>query len=234
MNNTNNLSARASYDKAKDMFFKAMRPDFKSDEECIQWVNGLKLSQSEIRLECELDAVRTNFRFGLTQNQPNTTNVVFNTENRLTMQDSLCCNEYGIYVAQPSSRTATNFQLRTYGNLVDFAAADAAALDTTLYTNGAFKMTCNNDVIMPFRQLWNHYYRPQTQETAALGAGSPGDQIRGAEDGMITSEPNFVLIGSKGYIPEIILPSALASASAFERVIIIFRGVLAQNSTNVS
>jgi len=234
MNNTNNTSARNAYEHAQRMFFKAMRNDFKTAAECQDWVNRLKLSQSEIRLECELNAVSTNFKFGLTQNQANSTGVVFNTENRLTMQDSLCCNEYGIYVGQPASRIDTAWQLRTYGNTQDFAAATALAIDTTFYDHSWFQMKCNNDVIMPYRGLWNHKYRPQTQQTNALGAASPGDQIRGAEDGMITSEPNFVLIGSKGYVPEIVLPVALAAATAFERVIIIFRGVLAQNSTNVS
>jgi hypothetical protein len=242
MNNTNNWSARQAYDHAKKMFFKAMRNDpafaqmtpERGDAKCWEWVNALKLSQSEVRLEVEMNAAITQYRFGLTQNQANSTGVQFNTENRLTMQDSLCCNEYGIYVAAPSSRVDTTFQRRTYGNTQDFAAAAADEIDTTLYNNGAFRLTCNNDVIMPFRGLFNHFYRPQTQQTAALGAASPGDQIRGAEDGMVTAEPNFVLIGSRGYIPEIIIPAALANAQAFARIILEFRGVLAQNSTTVS
>jgi hypothetical protein len=95
-------------------------------------------------------------------------------------------------------------------------------------------MNVNNDVVIPYRGLFNHWYKPQTQQTAALGAGSPGDQIRGAEDGMITFEPNAILIGSKGYQPQIVLPAAMASAAQFLRCILIFRGILAQNSTVVS
>jgi hypothetical protein len=87
---------------------------------------------------------------------------------------------------------------------------------------------------MPYRGLWNHLYNPQTQQTNPLGAGSPGDQVRGAEDGMVTMEPNILLVGSKGYLPEIVLKSALASAAANLRAVLIFRGVLAQNSTSVS
>lgn len=234
MNNTNNFTARESYIQAKKMFFKAFRDKFNNDGDCASYVESLKLSQSEIRLEVELDAVRNSFVFGLTPNQTNTTNVQFNTERRLNLQDSLCVNEYGIFVAQPASRTDTAYNLRTYGNTQDFAAADAAALDTTFYSNGGLQVRANNDVIIPYRGLFNHLYRPQTQQTAALGAASPKDQIRGSEDGMITAEPNLVLIGSKNYVPEIVLASALASAAAFERCILIFRGILAQNSTVVS
>jgi hypothetical protein len=87
---------------------------------------------------------------------------------------------------------------------------------------------------MPYRGLFNHWYKGQTQQTAALGAASPADQIRGAEDGFITDEPNILLIGSKGYIPQIILPAAIALTSTHVRAVLIFKGILAQNSTSVS
>lgn len=239
MNNTNNISARESFRIAKELLYNAFRNDKafqgpNGDAACRQWVNARKLSQSEIRLEVELNTTNNAFTFGLTANQQNTTNVIFNTETRLAMQDTLIASEVGIFVAQPSSRTAVNYQLHTYGNTQDFAAADAAALDSTFYSNGKFVLTCNNDVIMPARGLFNHLYRPQTQQTAALGAGSPGDQIRGAEDGFITLEPNILLIGSKQYQPQIVLPGNLASAASFLRCVLIFRGILAQNSTSVS
>jgi len=234
MNNTNNISARDSFRKAKDMFFQAWRKNFTSDKATMDYVEGLKLSQSEIRLEVELATTLAQFTFGMTPNQANSTNVIFNTENRLQLQDSLVVSEYGIFVGQPASRIDTAWRMHTYGNTQDFAAADAAALDTTFYNHGFFSVKCNNDVIIPYRGLFNHWYKPQTQQTAALGAGSPGDQIRGAEDGMITQEPNLLLVGSKNYQPQIVLPVALASAAAFERCVLIFRGVLAQNSTVVN
>lgn len=235
MNNTNNVSARMSFDIAKQVIFNAWIEQFKGNTEaCWSWVNGRKLSQHEIRLEVELNITNNRFVFGLTANQANSTNVQFNTENRLTLQDSLVVSEYGIFVAQPTSRTDVAYTLQTYGNTQVFAAADAAALDSTFYSNGFFSTKVNNDVIIPYRGLFNHWYKPQTQQTAALGAGSPKDQLRGAEDGMITQEPNLYLIGSKNYVPEIVLPGAMASAAAFLRCILIYRGVLAQNSTVVN
>ncbi len=235
MNNTNNGSARMSFDIAKQIIFNSWIDSFGNDAAaCWKYVNNRKLSQHQIRLEVELNIQNNRFVFGLTPNQANSTNVIFNTENRLQLQDSLVVSEYGIFVAQPTSRTDVTYTLQTYGNTQVFAAADAAALDSTFYSNGFLSTKVNNDVIIPYRGLFNHWYKPQTQQTAALGAGSPKDQLRGAEDGFVTQEPNLLLIGSKNYQPEIVLPGALASAAAFERAILIYNGVLAQNSTVVN
>lgn len=235
MNNTNNFSARNSYDIAKQVLYNAWIDSFKGDSAaCWDWVNNRKLSQGEIRLEVELNITNNQFTFGVTPNQVNSTNVQFNTEKRLDLQDSLIASEYGIFVAQPSSRTDTAFRLCTMGDTQEFAAADAEALDTTFYSNGNFSVKVNNDVIIPYRGLFNHWYTPQTQATAAPGAGSPKTQLRGAEDGMITMEPNILLIGSKNYVPQINLVNNLASAAEFERAVLIFRGILAQNSTVIN
>jgi hypothetical protein len=235
MNNTNNYSARCSYDIAKQVLYNSWINSFGGDSDaCMKWVNTRKLSQGEIRLEVELNVANNVFTFGVTPQQQNSTNFVFNTEKRLDLQDSLIASEYGIFVGQPTSRTDTAWTLNTYGNTQVFAAADAAALDSTFYSNGFFATRVNNDVIIPYRGLFNHWYKPQTQQTAALGAGSPKDQIRGAEDGTITLEPNIYLIGSKNYQPQIILPSNLASAAAFLRCVLLYRGVLAQNSTVIN
>lgn len=235
MNSTNNASARQSFEIAQQILFNAWIDSFKGDvAACRNWVNNRKLSQGEIRLEVELNVNNNRFVFGMTPNQSNSTNVIFNTENRLNLQDSLIASEYGIFVAQPTSRTDTAYVLNTYGNTQIFAAADAAALDSTFYSNGYLQTKVNNDVVIPYRGLVNHWYKPQTQQTAALGAGSPKDQLRGAEDGYVTQEPNLLLIGSKNYQPEIVLPAALASAAAFLRCILIYRGVLAQNSTVIN
>lgn len=235
MNNTNNASARLSYDIARNILFNSWIDSFKGDRaRCQQWVDGRKLSQGEIRLEVELNTANNIFTFGVTPNQANSTNLVFNTENRLQLQDSLIVSEYGLFVSQPASRTDTAYTLQTYGNTQVFAAADAAALDSTFYSNGSFTLKVNNDVVIPYRGLFNHWYIPQTQQTDTLGAASPKSMIRGAEDGNVTQEPNILLIGSKNYVPQIVLPSNLASAAAFLRCHLIFRGILAQNSTVIN
>jgi len=224
-----------SYDIAKRVLFDSWIDSFGGQSKaCWSWVNNRKLSQHEIRLEVGLNINNNRFAFGVTPNQANSTNVIFPTENRLMLQDSLVVSEYALFVAQPTSLADVAFTLNTYGNTQVFAAADAAALDSTFYSNGYFSTKVNNDVVIPYRGLFNHWYKPQTQQTAALGPGAPKDQLRGAEDGFVTQEPNLLLIGSKNYVPEIVLPGALASAAAFLRCVLIYRGVLAQNSTVVN
>lgn len=238
MNGTNNISARESYRIAREMFYDALRDKFPDgpmgDQRCRQWVNQLKLTQGEIRVEVQLNATNNIFTFGVTPNQANTNNVVFNTEKRLPLQDSICATEMQILICKPASQISTAHQLRSYGNPIDFTAAAAAAINSTFYSHGNFTMKVNNDVIVPYRGLNNWFYKPQTQQTAALGAGSPDDQYRGVEDASCTTEPNIVLIGSKNNIPQIELPTNMATVDEFTRAVIIFKGPYAQNSTVVN
>jgi hypothetical protein len=237
VNNTNNFSARQAYEQAKDLFLKAFAVGWtKTMAELQTAVSAFKLSQSEIRLEVPLTTTNAQFIFGVTDNQKATGNngAPFNTEIRLPFQDSLCVNEMFLYVGKPASTTDTGWQLRSYGNPVDFSAAAAAAINSTLYSHGKIEIKVNNDVLVPYRGLSNFFYKPETQQTAALGAGSPDDQFRGSEDGGITVEPNIVLIGSKNNVITLNLPSALAAADSNSRAILILRGIYAQNSTVVS
>lgn len=232
-----------SYDNAKRVLYESWLPNFmsannndfaKASKLCTQWVNSRKLSQGELRLEVELNNTSTLFTFGVTTVQQNSNNILFKTERRLNQQDSLIASEYRFYVAAPTSRTDTNYKLRTYGNPVDFTAAQAQAIDGELLSNGEYSVKVNNDVIAPSRFMVNHLYRPQTQQTAALGAGSPDDQFRGAEDGAITQEPNLLIIGSKNYVPQVAINNAFNTDMEFTRLILIYTGVNAQNSTSIN
>lgn len=238
LNGTNNFTARESFRMARQMFYEAMRDKFPDgtpgDIKCRKWADSLVLTQGEIRLEVQLNAVNNIFTFGVTPNQANTNNVVFPTERRLPLQDSICATEMAIYVCKPTSQTATTHLLRTYGNTQDFTAAAAAALDSTFYSHGDFTIKVNNEVIVPYRGLANFWYKPQTQQTALLGAGAPGDQVRLVEDAACTCEPNIVLIGSKNSIPQIELPTNMATVDEFTRAVIIYKGPYAQNSTVVN
>lgn len=237
MNSTNNIAAREAYKSSLRMFYMAFRDKFPvgagGDKACKDFVEAFKLTQGEIRLEVGLTTAATSFTFGVTQQQPNTQNVVYNTERRLPLQDSICVTEMALMVCNPNGATGVVHQLRSYGNTVDFPTG-AASLNSTFYSHGALQVKINNDVVLPYRGLINFWYKPQTQQTAALGANSPDDQLRGAEDAMVTVEPNLVLIGSKNIVPEIVLPAALAAVDADTRAVLILRGPYAQNSTVVN
>lgn len=246
MNSTNNISARAAFDHAKKMFYNAFIGDFvkkygpgeRAHNECRAYVDSLKLSQNEIRTEVALTTTANQFTFGVTTQQYSTgATAVFNTEQRLNMQDSLCVNEYGTFIGKAGSSTDTQFSLDTYANPTKYSTANVAnSINGTFYSNGLFRLTCNNDVLVPGRGLYNHKYIPQTQNAVGVTEQTvfPLDQVRGAEDGFVTSEPNFVLVGSKNNVPQIVLPGALQAIETNMRAIIVFRGILAQNSTVVS
>lgn len=238
LNSTNNLSARQSFDHAREMFARAMLDKFNGNIVAArQWANSLKLSQNEIRTEVQLTTTAQTFAFGVTVQQASQgATGLFNTEQRLNMQDSLCVSEYGIFVRKPASATSTIDPLFTYGDPVTFSTANVATALNTFYDHGQFKITVNNDVVMPARGLYNHKYIPQTQNGVGITAQTifPLGQIRGAEDGFVTCEPNVVLIGSKNYVPQIVLPVSLAAVETFQRAVLIFRGILAQNSTVIN
>lgn len=237
MNNTNNESAYQAYLRSKQSFFNAFIDVFLADnkpnpiERCRAYVEGLKLSQSELRLEVNLTTAATQFGFAVLPSDANTTGVKFLTEQRLKPQDTLLCNEYKIEIAQTAGNDDANYPVDTYPNTQHFAAADIAALRNIFYDNGHFTILCNGDVVYPYRRLRNHLVIPQTQQTAALGAASPNDQIRGAEDAFITMSPTIFMIGTKGYVPTIQLKTALVGTFTNVRCILTMAGILAQNST---
>lgn len=236
MNYTNNGTARMSYDRVKQTLYNAWIKNFGGNsDQCWAYVESLKLAQNEVRLENKLTAANTNYLFGTTPQQVNTSGVKFNTEQRMNQQDTLVASEFGIFVGLPSSDTDIFWELQTYADPFIFGAADAALINGALFSNGQLKMSVNNDVIIPGRGVFGNLYKPQTQQTAAVGAASPMNQIRGADDGFVTAEPNLYLIGSKNTVPEIILPGVLTGlAATTARIVIVFRGILAQNSTVVS
>lgn len=248
LNSTNNQGARAAFDHARTMFAKAMLDKFLDKyganaawQMAMKWANSLKLSQNEIRSEVQLTATSQRFIFGVTTVQFSSgATGKFNTEVPLNQQDSLCVTEYGIFIRKPASSTSTIDTLDTYADVATYSTANVqTALNGTFYSHGAFRVTVNNDIVLPSRGLFNHKYVPQTQNLANVAAAtgiqtSALNQIRGAEDGFITCEPNIVLIGSKNYVPEIVLPVALAAVETNLRAVLIFRGILAQNSTVIN
>jgi hypothetical protein len=247
VNNTNNLSARASYDNAKRVLFNAWINTFNqsmngdaniysdaSNKACQAWVDNRKLTQGYLRLEVLLTNNNNIYTFGVTTNQQNSSNILFPSERRLNLQDSMIVSEYGLYVGLPASNTDTNFKLHTYGNQQVWTAAQANGIDGELYSSGEFSLRVNGDVVVPARDLFQHLYLPQTQQTAPVGAGSPGDQLRGAEDGLVTDEPNLLIIGSKNNLPQITLHNNLVPDMGFTRAVLFLRGINAQNSTVIN
>jgi len=215
------ISGRMIFDNSKKALYKAFAGVKDLD------VNNFKLTQSYIRVEQPLVAGSTLYTFPILSNQ----GAPFNTEQRLNLQDSFVISEIGVFVALPTSATDATFKMYAYPNFF-FFAANSVPLQT-LY-NGKLNIAVNNNTILPAWDLQRHWVTNQIQQNAAVAAAVFQDQYSGKEDGYYPCEPNIVLVGSKNYQVSIQLPAGIATVSALSRVIINFRGVLAQNSTVVS
>ncbi len=218
----NTISARMVFDNALQNVTRAFQgvPGFNA--------GNLKLTQSFLRLEQATAANTTLYKFPVLINQANPT--IFNTEQRLNLQDSFVISEIGFFLAFPSSATDVTFRPVSYVNQV--LSANVAQMQS--FYNGQLSVTVNNNVLVPSWDLWRHYNAPKTQQTAAFGAGSPGDQIALGNDGFYPMEPNLVIVGSKNYQFEVSLPAPPTAVDANSRLVLLFRGILAQNSTVVS
>jgi len=185
------------------------------------------LSQSYLRFENTLSTTKTSYDFGVLNNQTISGSTQFPTEQRLNLQDAFYISEIMVYLGKASSTTDASYKLSTYPSAQIFTTGA-----TSLYTlyNGVLSLTVNNRQIVPVSDLTKYLQVPQTQATGA--ANSPIDQFDGAWSTVV--EPNLVLIGSKNSLINITIPSAFTTLDSNTRVVIICRGVLAQNVTVVS
>jgi hypothetical protein len=224
MTQQNTVNSRLVYENAKKNLIDAQVS-----------IANAKLTQSFLRLENTLTTNKTQWQFPVLNNQNNFSGTIFNTEQRLNQQDSFVAAMWGVFVSKPSSATDATFVLHTYPNAQVFATAGTAAALETLY-NSYFSLTVNNDVILPVWDVSRHRLVPQSQNGVGITAQTIFniDQIDLGSDGFYPVEPNLVFIGSKNSVLNLILPAALAAVETFERVSVILRGVLAQNSTIIT
>jgi hypothetical protein len=191
-----------------------------------------KCTQSDLILENQLVVGTTQFAFPFLRNQNNNVGAPFNTEIRLNQQDSFVAAAWGVFLSNPASNVDATAPMLSFPNIFTLGAAAAAAAET-IY-NSIFQLSVNNDIILPVWSASRHRLVPQTQATAAFGAASPIDQVDLSSDGFVPVEPNLVIIGSKNNVLTLLLPAPLAAVSAFERIRVHFRGILAQNSTIIT
>jgi hypothetical protein len=225
MSNLNSqANARLVYANAVEMLHKAQVS-----------IDDAKLTQSFLRLENQLVVNKTQFQFPVLNNQNNASGTIFNTEQRLNQQDSFVASSWGVFLSKPASNTDATAPLHSYPNLQIFSTAGAAAAYETIY-NSYFQLAVNNDIILPAWDAARHRMAPQTQSGVGVTAQTifPIDQIDLSSDGMFPIEPNLVFIGSKNSVLNLIMPAALAAVDPFGRITVLYRGVLAQNSTIIT
>ena len=225
MTQQNTVNSRLVYENAK-----------KNLQDAGVSIAAAKLTQSFLRLENQLIVGKTQFAFPVLNNQNNFSGTIFPTEQRLNQQDSFVAAMWGIYLSAPTANTAVaraTAILHTYPNITAFPVGGAAA--ETIY-NSYFQLSVNNDIILPAWDASRHRLVPQTQNGVGITAQTvfPIDQIDLGSDGFYPVEPNLVFIGSKNSVLTLIMPAALAAVETFETISVIYRGVLAQNSTIIT
>jgi len=189
------------------------------------------LSQSYLRLEAPLSLTQALYTFDLLVNENTNPNNI--TQNKLNLQDAFVCSEVGIFLALPASAatTETRVPIYSYPSPTVFVGAGVPAAMETVYT-GNLSIQVNQRTIVPYWDVKRHFFVPQTQLTAAVN--SPLDQLEANHQGFYPMEPNVNFVGSKKNIIQIALGSAPAAIQANSRLVIIFRGILAQNVTSVN
>lgn len=225
----NSIEARENFMVAAHIFFNAFkgRMGWTSVSQAIE---QFKLTQSELRLEQPLVANRNQYTFQVQDNQPGAGGVIFNTEMRLRMQDTFVPTHYSISLGNPSAIDDTTFRLYSYPNQIVFGAQ---AIQMRALYNGQLSLNLNNYDFVYNWGLQRHWYTPQTQQTAAFGAGSPDDQVDWSKDTFFPANPYVILGGSASVLPQIILPVAPTAVTAFSRYVLRMYGVNAQTSTPV-
>lgn len=217
----NSMDARMIFDNAKQTITKTYGPAA---------VGKFVLTMSTLRLEQPIVAGQTLYTFPVLTFD-NQTNPSFNTEIRLKQQDTFIVSHMIYYLLLPTSATDTAVIPLTYES--PFLTGVNAIPMRSLWS-GDIRITIGNYVYVYNWDLLRHYYAPQTQQTAALGAASPTDQKRLVEDGFCPVEPTVALMGTEDNLIQVNLDAAPATFNAFARIGIMFRGVNAQNSTPVA
>jgi hypothetical protein len=190
------------------------------------------LSQSYLRSEVAMSTSTTSYQIPILVNSVGAgTN--FSTNNLLNLQDGFVVSSIGVFVAIPAASTTTAFPLYTYPNATAFSTSGAATALYNLY-GGKLSVVVNNRQIVPSWDLYRHLYVPQTQQGAASTA-STIDENDATEYGYYPVEPNIVLVGSKNNVISLELPGAISTlqAGVAPRIVVIMRGILAQNVTPV-
>jgi hypothetical protein len=222
----NGIAARLDYQNGVDIFRQAYAGVIRDGKQ-VDVVEEFLLTQSDLQLEQPVLAGTQQYNFPVMVNIQSANNNQFNTEIRLKNQDTFLPQYVGLFLAYPSSNLDTTWRPKTYPNPVidvNFAATEG------LYA-GAINIMVNNRNYITNWKTSRHLVVPFTQQTAALGPASPEDQFDGADMGFYPMQPYVIISGSSNMQITVQLPAPIATVSEFQRLVLVFRGIIAYNST---
>ena len=184
------------------------------------------ITQSFLRLEQDISATSTLYEFPVLEGESITTTQK-PSEVRLNMNDSFFAESCALYIATPTSAIASDYRLESYPNETILGAGNFQQY-FNLY-NGVVRVSINNTEVLKYDAV-KHYYCPQTQRINA-GANQVFDELDARINGTYFINPNIMFSGSKSNKISIELPQAITTVAEFSRIILIWRGALAQNSS---
>jgi hypothetical protein len=194
------------------------------------------LSQSYLRSEVAMSTSTTSYHIPILVNDnQNGATSSYNTSNLLALQDAFVVSSIFIGWANPSSATDAAFIPQTYPNAVAAGSVPIANAINALYSSN-LQVNVNNRQILTGWDTLRHYFVPQTQNLTVTQLQTTAiTQIDYSENGFYPVEPNLVFVGSKNNQVTLNFPQAISSVptSTYGRLIVIFRGILAQNCTSV-
>jgi hypothetical protein len=239
----NGIEAREDFTNVVRIFDNAFNPKYVIDKTSGKYVvnpsydalwdavSAFRLTQQTLRLEQPMVAGSNVYNFPILNNIQNQAQQ-FSTEIRLAQQDTFVPTHIGFFLEYPSGVNDATFQIKTYPSQI----LSAQPVQEQAYYNGVLNIMVNNVQYTSNWDLWRHFVTNQTQQTAALGAGSPEDQLNGSADGWYAMQPFVLMIGSQNIRISVTLPAAGAptAVTANARLCLMLRGVLGQQSTVVN
>lgn len=190
-----------------------------------------------LRLESAALGTQSSVAFNLLKNEGGTPN---QTEKRLAITDNFLATSIGFYLLKVTT-AGTNYGdvLNSWPNSIEYSASNEATNLLNLY-NGALQITINGEVELDSWDLMRHYRVPTAQKSVLTAAsGTNNAYVESGWDtadyGMYPLTPQILLRGSSKNIIQINCPAsaAMAGSSSTNYAVIVFRGFLMQNASNV-
>jgi hypothetical protein len=184
-----------------------------------------------VRMEATMAANQQSFTF-----YPGQGGTPPNTEQRLSLNDGFSIFEIGVFVADPSSATDTQYKLFSYPNATQFATSNVAASLNGFYNNGVLNISKDQVNYLENYPLLNHRYVPEMQDNLTFGYTTASatvqnglDSFNGLSDGYAPLASFINITGRDTLTVNIQLPAGLQAVETYQRVVLVFRGYKAYN-----
>jgi len=208
-----------------------------------QGLKADRLTQSDLIVQLPIQAGNTSYQFAVLQSVP----PVLPDEIRLALQDLFFVNAMGIFLS--ATATVGGVAQRFYISAPPLTLGAAAAPLFSLY-RGNLNVSINNVTYIQNWSVQRHFANEETQFTPfSAGVAATLPKLLGNQTAFARVNPNFVFNGnSKIDVVLNLADNTFAPVAglqftdaagvnvpiAVDRVGIIFRGILGQNSSNIN